>query len=236
MKTIFKKIYIHPLTYLIILISLITGLIKPIITLLFIIIIHELGHILSSMLFKWKIDRIVILPFGGITIFNELINRPLYQEFIILVSGPLFQFINYLIFNNINNYFNSINYGLFLFNFLPIYPLDGYKFWVILFSTYLPYKIVLYLMVFISILFIIKNFKLNFIIILVLFFLLVGLIKHIKEIKYIYLKFLLERNNHKFKFKKTKHINNINHFYKDKYHIINNIKEEDYLKNKFNLF
>ena len=59
------------------------------------IIIHELGHILISLIFKWNIDKIIILPFGGLTKYNEIINRPLIEEFLISVAGITFQIIFY---------------------------------------------------------------------------------------------------------------------------------------------
>ena len=34
-----------------------------------------------------------MLPFGGVTIFNEDLNRPIYEEFIILIMGPVFQIV-----------------------------------------------------------------------------------------------------------------------------------------------
>ena len=81
------------------------------------------------------------MPFGCITIFNELINKPMMEEFIILIMGPLFQLINFLIFKDITPYFNYYNYGLFIFNMLPIYPLDGYKLFSILYSMSRPTSI-----------------------------------------------------------------------------------------------
>lgn len=230
MKNILTKIYIHPLTYIIILVSFFTGYFKQLFTLLTIILIHELGHVLISQLLKWNIEKIVILPFGGITIFNELLNKPLIEEFLILIAGPLFQLIFYLLFNNINIYFNPYNYGLFIFNFLPIYPLDGYKLWMIIFSKYLPYKVVNYLMLIISLIFIILGIKLNLVNILIYLFLLIGLIKEYINLKYKYNKFLLERYLYKFNFKKIKNINNINYFYKDYYHYIKLMPEEKYLE------
>lgn len=239
MKNILTKIYIHPITYFIAFLSLFTGLFKPLYTLMFIIIVHELGHILGAIIYKWKIAKVVILPFGGITIFNEELNRPIKEEFIILIMGPLFQLIAFLIFKDLNIYFNNLNYGLFLFNFLPIYPLDGYKFWLLTFSKYLPYKLALKLMLVISYLFIIINFKLELTHILVFFFLFVGLIKESKKITKIYYKFLLERYLYKYRFHKIKTISNSNYFYKDCYHYIKLdtlISEDDYLKQKYHDF
>src|SRR5574344_1337196 len=164
---IISKIYIHPFTYIFLLISLFTGLFKELITFLFIITIHELGHITGALIFKWNIDKIVIMPFGGLTIFKELINKPLKEEFIILILGPLFQLINYLIFKDMSSSFRYYNYGLFLFNFLPIYPLDGYKLWCILLERIIPFKVVMRLMIFISFIFIFLCVRLDLIYILV---------------------------------------------------------------------
>lgn len=236
MKNILTKIYIHPLTYVIILISLFTGYFKQLFTLLFIILFHELGHILASIYYKWNINKIVILPFGALTIFNELLNKSIKEEFIILIMGPLFQLLLLILFNNINSYFNNYNYGLFIFNFLPIYPLDGSKFWFLLFNKYLPYKLSLYLILFISILFIVLTIKINLISILIYLFLLISIIKEYSNIKYIYNKFLLERLNYNLSFKKLKSINNINYFYRDYYHYINGYPESIYLAKIYNLF
>lgn len=233
---IISKIYIHPLTYLVIFISLLTGLFKELLTFLFIIIIHELGHITGALIYKWKIDKIVIMPFGGLTKFNELINKPLKEELVILILGPLFQLINFFVFKDISYSFRYYNYGLFIFNLLPIYPLDGYKLWLILLEYILPFKISTKIMLGVSFIFLILFLKLNFVYLLVLLFLLVGIIKEYKNIEYIFNRFLLERYTYKFSFKRRKIIKNIKSMYKDCYHLIKKDKlmtEKDYLKEKF---
>ena len=237
MKNILTKIYIHPFTYIVLLISLVTGLFKELITFLFIIIIHELGHITASILFKWKIDKISIMPFGCITIFSELINKPLVEEFIILISGPLFQFINYLIFKDITPYFNYYNYGLFIFNMLPIYPLDGYKLYSIILNKLLPFKYTMKIMLIVSILFLTLFIKKDLIYIVILLLLLNGIIKEVKNVNFIYNKFLYERYRYNLYFKKRRIIKNINNMYKDSIHIfkIKNkyITEKEILEKRF---
>ena len=233
MKNILTKIYIHPFTYIVLLISLVTGLFKELITFLFIIIIHELGHITASLIFKWKIDKVSIMPFGCITIFSELINRPLIEEFIILISGPLFQFINYLIFKDITPYFNYYNYGLFIFNMLPIYPLDGYKLFSIILNKYIPYKKVIRIMLIISLICLTLFIKKDLIYLIILLLLLKGIIGEFKNIDYIYNKFLLERYLYNFRFKKRKNINDINNMYRDYYHIFGSKTEKEILDDKF---
>ena len=233
MKNILTKIYIHPFTYIVFLVSLITGLYKELCTFLFIIIIHELGHIIGSIIFKWKIDKVNILPFGAITIFNEKLNRPMIEEFIILIMGPLFQIINYLVFKDITIYFNYYNYGLFIFNMLPIYPLDGYKLFSIILNRYIPYKNTIRLMLIISLLCLILFIRKDLIYIVILLLLLKGIIGEIKKIDYTYNKFLLERYLYNFKFKKRKYIDSINNMYRDCYHIFGNKTEKEILNDKF---
>ena len=230
MKTILNKIYIHPFTYIVILLSLITGLFKELMMFLFIIIVHELGHILASILLKWNISKIKIMPFGCITIFNELINKPMMEEFIILIMGPLFQLINFLIFKDITPYFNYYNYGLFIFNMLPIYPLDGYKLFSILLNKVMPYKKTMRIMLIISIITLTIFIKKDLVYLVILLLLLKGIINEFKNIDFIYNKFLLERYYHDFKFKKRRIVNNINNMFKDSTHLLK--KENMYITEK----
>ena len=46
-----------------------------------------------SIYFKWKIEKVIILPFGALTIFNVDLNSKIYEEFLICIMGPLFQLI-----------------------------------------------------------------------------------------------------------------------------------------------
>ena len=104
-----------------------------------IIIIHELGHVMVAIFYKWKIVKIILLPFGALTVFHEKINRPLKEEFIILIAGPLVQIIFTLFFissKEIVNYSNLI----IMFNLLPIYPLDGSKLLNIILNKFISFK------------------------------------------------------------------------------------------------
>ena len=95
--TLFKKIYIHPLTILLSIVVALTGMYKDFLIIFLIIIIHEFGHLLMALLFKWNIDKISIYPYGGCVKFNEKINRPLKEELLILISGPFFQILFFII-------------------------------------------------------------------------------------------------------------------------------------------
>ena len=56
---------------------------------LFIVFIHELGHALAASFFSWRIKRISLLPFGGVAEMDEHGNRPLKEEAIVTLAGPL---------------------------------------------------------------------------------------------------------------------------------------------------
>ena len=233
MKNILAKIYIHPFTYLVILISLLTGLFKELVTFLYIIIIHELGHIIAASLFKWNIKKVKIMPFGGLTIFEDLINKSTFEEIIVLLSGPGLQFINYLIFKDITPYFNYYNYGLFIFNMLPIYPLDGYKLFSIMLNKYIPYKKTIKFMLIISLFCLVLFIRKDLIYLVILLLLLKGVIGEFKKIDYTYNNFILERYLYNFRFRKRKSINDINNMYNNCYHIFGNRTEKEVLSEKF---
>ena len=244
MKNIFK---IHPLYYLVAILTIITGNFKDFTLITLIIIIHELGHISAAIYYKWKIEKIVILPFGGITIFNEYLNRPIKEELLISIMGPIYQIIFYYLiclFNLNTTLFSFYHYTLLLFNLLPIVPLDGSKIFSLLLEKYLPYKLANYLIIIISsIVFFILFFWIiinkNLIMLTIVFFLLIKIVKQLKNYKYIFNKFLFERYLYDFNFKKRKIINNlnINKMMSDKKHLFyyNNIYiiEKDILRDMF---
>lgn len=248
-KNILNKFYIHPLSYILLLLLILTGSFKETLIVFFIIIIHELGHLLSSKIFKWKLDKIVIYPFGGCVKFNEDINRPILEEIIIIISGPLFQIILFFIITIIYNeyhispkdylIFKNYHYTLLTFNLLPIYPLDGGKLFNAINNYFFPYKkgniistiISIIILVIISITYNKFNFLTMSLIILF------EQIQYIKRQGYLYNKFLLERYIKKYNFKKIKVIKNKNNMYRNKKHVILNgkkyITEREYLIKRF---
>ena len=216
-KNIFK---IHVFFYIIAFICFITGNFKNFIIFSSIIIVHELGHIIGALIFKWKIEKIILLPFGGITIFNENIDKSLKEEFIIAILGPLFQLMFYLLYKD-NLIFNYYNLAILLFNLLPIYPLDGSKIFNVLFNLFLPYKLSHILSIILSFIFItlIISYKID--ISLILIFIIIELFKEIFKHKYYFNKFLLERYLYDYNYKKHKVIKKITNMKKQTKHIFN---------------
>ena len=207
-KNIFK---IHPLFYLTAFICVITANFKNFIIFSSIIIVHELGHIIGAIIFKWKIDRVILLPFGGITIFQENIDKSLKEEFIIAILGPLLQLVFYFLYFD-NPTFNQYNLTILLFNLLPIYPLDGSKIVNILFNEFISFKrshILTIITSFITLLVVILSIKYNLLLYLILLFIVLEIIKEINKHNYYFNRFLLERYLYNNEYSKNKIIDNI---------------------------
>lgn len=229
MKNIIK---VNICFYILFLISIFTGNFKKFIIITLITIFHEIGHIIVSILFKFKIEKIVIVPFGLITIFNKPINTKIYKDLIITLMGPLFQFLLFFIIKD--EKVLSINYNLLLFNLIPIIPLDGSKLLNILFELIFPLKFSYMLSLFVSLIILFSFLKLNLTVVLVVLIYLINNIKYYKNFKIYFNKFLLERYLYDYNFKVIK-VNKITSFKKYKKHIIKNTFERDFLRDLFDI-
>lgn len=204
----------------------------PFILLVSLIIVHELGHFLCALFFKINVDKIYIYPFGGISKFHICLNESLLKELLILIMGPIFQIIFYLMLAHVH-YFNSYmelisiyHYTILFFNLLPIYPLDGGKLLNIILCFHLSFRNSLNISLFLSYLTVLvlsiymlsKNFTIN--VIVIISFLIYKIRTEVKRKDYIMDKFLLERYLHHYHFKKWKKVNDTNHFMRNKCHII----------------
>ncbi len=243
-KLILDKLNFHIFFYIASIIFIITGYFYNYVIFFSLILIHELGHVLVAYIFKWNIKSIKILPFGGVVIFNELINKPLKEEFLIIIAGPIFQLLASFAIYYITKDTLVFTYSnlLFMFNLLPIYPLDGSRVLNIVFNVLMPFKLSFKLSIYISYLIIMMFIFIDFnlFIILTLLSLLYTLIKEHRNIKNIFNKFLFERYLYKFNFKKTKIINNkefdMKRDYKHLFLIENKyVTEKEILRKKFDL-
>ena len=252
MKNILTKFNFH-YTYLIMAFGLvITGHFSNLIVFTSLIIIHELGHVIASLYFKYKIDKITIYPYGGLTKVDKKINTNINNDIIVATSGIIFHTLYFLLIlflykNNIirqyiYNEFYLYNKSMILFNILPIIPLDGSKIINLLLSKYLNYNIANKLTIVISfiwiIVFLFSNiFDKNYSIIMIIGILLNSIYKFYKELCYIYNRFVLERHLYNFNYKKYKVIESVDKMYKNRMHFfkINNkiYSEREYLNRFF---
>ena len=103
--------------------------------------LHEIGHLIAGLILGLKPEKIEIIPVGLTVSFKvdiEGINKKkgngnmfVIKEIIVAIAGPI---VNLLIFiitllNEEKTYLNNLimysNLLIFIFNLIPIYPLDG---------------------------------------------------------------------------------------------------------------
>ena len=231
MRSIYKKIEIKWELLIVFFFALISGLFKDILTFFLVIFVHELGHVTSSLLYGWNIKKISFGICGGFITYDENIDKPFNEEFIISISGFLFQLLFYL-FSFLLYKHNVIDvklmvliekyhYSIFLFNLIPIVPLDGFRVISVLLNLFIPYKKSLKITFFISLLvmFVIAIYlvtlspKIECSYVIIFCFLIKKVISFYKDIPYLFNKFLFERYANPIKSKKT---NIINGYYLDK--------------------
>lgn len=111
------------------------GLLSILLMLFSIVILHEFGHILMARRYGIPCSGVVLLPIGGIAGLNDV---PPEHEFMITLAGPLVNvvlavlaFIPYVLLCSIGHISEFLvmyvifNVILFIFNMLPVYPMDG---------------------------------------------------------------------------------------------------------------
>jgi stage IV sporulation protein FB len=175
-----------------------------------IVICHEMGHACMALFFRWRIKKIELLPFGGVVELDEHGNRPLKEEFFVIIAGPLQHIwisgLAFLMYEtgtiSAHNFelFMYHNLVILLFNLLPIWPLDGGKLLFLLFSiklsfarahrlTILASSMILVILAVLTL--IMEPYQLN--IWIIFSFLVFSLYTEWKQCSYVYIRFLLER-------------------------------------------
>ena len=196
-----------------------------------------------AYLFHIKIKSINIYPLGGISNFNMPLNINPIKELLILIMGPIFQFLAYflllIILPNKKEIIEFYHYHILIFNLLPIIPLDGGKLLFLLLqiniSYYKSYKIIILISYLLTVTILWHKIDLNILITVLLLVLLVS--KEYKKIKIRYEKFLLERYLKKQKYRKKRIITSEKNFYRNCTHLIKvgdkYSLEEEFLRKKY---
>ena len=241
-KNILNKIYFHPFFYFIVIVSILTAHFKNLFYFTTILLVHELGHSLTAIIFKIKLKKIEIYPYGGLSKLEHDINIELLKEFLVVIMGPIIQILfTYLILklNIVDNTFLSYSKFILIFNLLPIYPLDGGRILNILLSIFISYYNSLKLTYYFSYFLFLTLLLMNIIYIRNLFYYLIiislgiELYKEIKKRNIYFNKFLLERYLNIYNFKKYINIKNIYNMKRDYLHFINDLSEKEYLAKYF---
>ena len=244
-KTIYK---IHPSVYILAFFSIITASFIEFITIMSLVLIHELGHYMAAILLKEEVKKIWIYPFGGITKINMELNASFKKEFIILSMGPIFQIIGSIILIGIlpqkKELIMIYHNGILWFNLLPIYPLDGGKLLKLGLDFLCPYKMSFKIIIQVSysivvvIMFIEQTIHINTIYIII--FLVYLIRKEQKKEKMYYEKLLLEKYLKKRKYPRRDIIQSEKDFYKRRNHLIKTrnqyLSENEYLWKKYRNF
>ncbi|WZY01854.1 M50 family metallopeptidase [Bacillus sp. FSL W7-1360] len=145
-----KNIRLHPLFWLVLGAGVFTGHFKEVLMLFIIVFIHEMGHALTAVYLGWKVNRIELLPFGGVAETEDSGVKPIREEMYIVLAGPLQHIwlcgLSYMFVGQ--PFWSQYDHQLFLmynlmivgFNLLPIYPLDGGRLVQLACLVIWPYK------------------------------------------------------------------------------------------------
>ena len=100
---------------------------------MFFAFLHEIGHIITGVFFKMKLEKIEIMPFGLSASFYTKFDDKKFKikEIFIALAGPITSLLLAILCNHIN--FTYIarqeavysNLLILFFNLIPLYPLDG---------------------------------------------------------------------------------------------------------------
>lgn len=164
--------------------SLYIGYIDILLIFLLCLILHEIGHIIFIIIYRIKIKKINLYAYGFSMLLDEMQFDSIkkYQKIIVFSGGLIVNLLLLIIFYK--NTFGKYNLFLFLFNLLPIYPLDGYNILKQLINTTLLNNVVVICLI---ILFIVGYYINSLGLIIIFIMLIIKNIKYYKEKDKIYL-------------------------------------------------
>ena len=95
------------------------------------VVLHEYGHVYAAHVFGKSCGGITLHMFGGVALVEMPEDN--MEEAVVAVAGPLVSLILALIFGGVFYYYPNIHWAviaylnlvIFVFNLLPVFPLDG---------------------------------------------------------------------------------------------------------------
>ena len=131
------KIKLNLNIFLLLLLFVITNQIKIYCIIMLFAFIHEIAHMVCGIILGYKPETFRIMPLGfsiefktKVDEYNKKIlksNKMVVNEIFIALAGPLINLIIVIlgVLHNIDENIIYSNFLIFIFNLLPIYPLDG---------------------------------------------------------------------------------------------------------------
>lgn len=129
-----KRVSVHPLFAALLLLSAFTGRLLLVLSALFAALEHELAHALVARKFGYRLNKIVLMPYGAV-ISGDIRGIPPLQEIQVCLAGPLANAVTALLFAALwwlypesypyTDLAAQASLSLFLVNLLPAFPLDG---------------------------------------------------------------------------------------------------------------
>lgn len=135
-----KKYSVHYTFIIILILAIMIGLIKETLLILFVLFLHEIGHLAFMKIFDYKINKVTFFPFGGVIIYENK-NDFIYKTLLITFGGVCSNLMFFLLFKVLKlELLSDINLYFLFINLIPIYPLDGGRILILSLSMFLPYK------------------------------------------------------------------------------------------------
>lgn len=104
-----------------------------------VVLLHEISHICAAKLCGAKVTGLTIMPLGLSASIKDFDFLTTAKKIFILISGPLLNLIlagvAFAFFGEVAPFFVGANLGVFIFNMLPILPLDGGNLFMALFNN-----------------------------------------------------------------------------------------------------
>ncbi|HWK24315.1 MAG TPA: site-2 protease family protein [Ureibacillus sp.] len=139
---IMMRMTIHPLFLPILFSIVLYGNVSYYALILCSLIFHELGHIVAALLCKVKVERCVIMPYGGEIELQGGFSIAPQKQLIIALGGPIATLCVFAIIPFLDPLIAEpllkIQLVLIGFNIIPIWPLDGGRIIMSLIHIYYP--------------------------------------------------------------------------------------------------
>lgn len=146
--------HIHPFTLLYLCLAVLTNQFFEYTMALCLVCIHELFHFVFARIYYFDIEKVEVLPFGAFLSLRDYGMHHIVEELVTIMAGLSSHFFLYFIIMSFggNSFLLMMNMMIFIFNVLPIYPLDGSKILLLVFSTFMDYQKAIRLQIKVSIL------------------------------------------------------------------------------------